>query len=85
MSQLDQIKLLDIEFEEEERDRDGVKILMTKYQKVLKFLFNKYAMSRSQHKKVENFDYYGDKSINLAELNKLLRDHDINQQILTKD
>lgn len=34
-------------------------------------------MSRSQHKKVQNFDYYGDKTINLAEVNKLLRDHDI--------
>ena len=35
-------------------------------------------MSRSQHKKVEMFEYYGDKTINLAELNKVLKDHDIN-------
>lgn len=27
--------------------------------------------------KVQGFDYYGDKTINLAEVNKLLRDHDI--------
>jgi hypothetical protein len=27
--------------------------------------------------KVENFEYFGDKSINLAELCKLLRDHDL--------
>ena len=33
--------------EEEERDRDGVKILLQKYSKVFKFLFNKYAMSRA--------------------------------------
>jgi hypothetical protein len=39
------IRLIDLENEEEERDRDGVKIIMTKYSKVFKFLFNKYAMS----------------------------------------
>lgn len=39
------MKLIDLDNEEEERDRDGVKILLTKYQKVFKFLFNKYAHS----------------------------------------
>ena len=29
--------------------------------------------------KVENFEYFGDKSINLAEICKLLRDHDLLQ------
>jgi len=51
--------------------------LLTKYSKVFKFLFNKYALSRAQHSKVENFEYFGDKTINLAELSKLLRDHDL--------
>jgi hypothetical protein len=27
--------------------------------------------------KVENFEYFGDKSINLAEICKLMRDHDL--------
>lgn len=27
--------------------------------------------------KVQSFDYYGDKTINLAEINKMLRDHDV--------
>jgi hypothetical protein len=27
--------------------------------------------------KVENFEYFGDKSINLAEISKLMRDHDL--------
>jgi hypothetical protein len=34
-------------------------------------------MSRSQHKKIQEFEYYGDKTINIAEINKLLKDHDI--------
>jgi len=69
------MRLIDLE-EEEERDKEGVKILLRKYTKLLKFLFNKYAMSRSAHKRVESFDYYSDKTINVAELSKLLRDHD---------
>ena len=71
------IRLIDLDNEEEERDRDGVKIALTRYSKVFKFLFNKYAMSRAQHMKVENFEYFGDKSINLAEICKLLREHDL--------
>ena len=71
--------------EEEERDRDGVKIILQKYSKLFKFLFNKYAMSRAQHKKIQTFEYYGDKTINNAELNKLLRDHDVSIGMVNKD
>ena len=71
------MRLIDLETEEEERERDGVRIVLGKYAKVFKFLFNKYAMSRAQHMKVENFEYFGDKSINLAEICKLMRDHDL--------
>ena len=42
-------------------------------------------MTRSQHKKIQNFEYFSDKSINVAEMNKLLRDHDITQNMLNKD
>ena len=41
------IRPIDLDNEEEERDRDGVKIALTRYSKVFKFLFNKYAMSRA--------------------------------------
>lgn len=43
------LRLIELESEEEERDRDGVKIILAKYNKLFKFLFNKYALSRSQH------------------------------------
>jgi len=41
------IRLIDLDNEEEERDRDGVKIALNRYSKVFKFLFNKFAMSRA--------------------------------------
>lgn len=43
------LKLVDWETEEEDRDRDGVRILLSKYNKVFKFLFNKYALSSVQY------------------------------------
>lgn len=77
--------IVDLNEEEEDRDSDGVKIVMQRYSKLFKFLFNKYAMSRSQHKKVANFEYYSDKTINSAEINKLLKDHDVSSQMINKD
>ena len=80
-----EVRLVNLETDEEDRDRDGVKIILHKYNKVFKFLFNKYAMSRSTHKKVQSFDYYSDKTINVAELSKLLRDHDFKPSQVNKD
>lgn len=71
------MKLVDLDNEEEDRDRDGVKILMQKYNKLFKFLFNKYALSSVQYQKIQKFEQYNDKLINVAELCKLLRDHDL--------
>jgi hypothetical protein len=71
------MKLINLEEDEEERDRDGVKILMQKYSKLFKYYFNKYALSRAQHSKVDKWEYYGDKQINVTEMCKLLRDHDL--------
>ena len=80
-----EVRLIHLEEEEEDRDRDGVKIILQRYSKVLKFLFNKYAMSRSTHKKISSFDYYSDKTINVAEINKLLREHDVKPTMISKD
>jgi hypothetical protein len=71
------MKLIDLEDEEEERDRDGVKIIMQKYNKLFKFMFNKYALSSVQFQKIQKFEFYNDKQINVAEICKMLRDHDL--------
>lgn len=69
---------------EEQRDSDGVQIVTQKYTKLFKFLFGKYAMTRTQTRKVENFDFYSDKTISQSELSKLLQDHDVKQLQLGK-
>ncbi len=73
----DGLKLIDLENEEEQRDRDGVKIILTKYSKVFKYLFNKYAHSCGSHQKIEGFEQFGEKIISVAEISKMLKDYEI--------
>ncbi len=78
---LDGIHLLDLKREEETRDRDAVKIIFFKFNKLFSFLFNKYALTRTNYKSVNTFDYYHveNRTLNVAEVTKLLRDHSISQ------
>ena len=42
-------------------------------------------MTRAQTSKVESFDFYAEKTLCLAELTKLVRDHGLDGQVLHKD
>lgn len=83
---LPEIELFDFE-EEEQRDVDAIKIFMKKYAKLWKFYFNKYANMCFSAKSIKNFDQLNDKhnTINLAELLKLLKDHDFDKRYITKE
>ena len=85
-SGLPEIELFDFE-EEEERDVDAIKIFMKKYSKLWRFYFNKYANMCFSGKHIRNFDQLNAKhnTINLAELIKLLHDHDLGKEYLTKE
>lgn len=63
--------------DEEDRDKDGVRILLTKYSKIFKFLFHKYAYCGTQTSKLESFEQISDKSIGISEICKFLADHDL--------
>ena len=71
------MKLVDLDNEEEDRDRDGVKIILAKYSKVFKYLFNKFAHSCGQHQRMDNFEQIVEKIISVAEVCKMLKDYDI--------
>jgi hypothetical protein len=75
---LPQIKLVDLD-EEEERDKEAVVLLMKKYGKLWKNFFSKYANSCFSSKQVKDFDQLNDKynTMNLDEMTKLLRDHNM--------
>ena len=81
-----EIELFDFQ-EEEQRDVEAIKIFMKKYSKLWKFYFNKYANIGFSAKEIRNFDMLNDKhnTINLAELLKLLKDHDFDKRYMTKE
>lgn len=69
---------------EEKRDSDALLIYQQKHSKLFKFLFGKYAMTRTQTSKIDAFDFYSDKTINMVELNKMLRDHGLTNNFFPK-
>ena len=83
---LPDMKLVDLDLEEE-RDKQAVLLLMKKYSKLWRNLFSKYANSCFSTKQINNFDQLGDKynTMNLAEMTKMLRDHDTYPQLISKE
>lgn len=81
---LPEIELFDFE-EEEQREVEAIKIFMKKYSKLWRFYFNKYANMCFSAKSIKNFDQLNDKhnTINLAELLKLMKDHDFDKRYIT--
>ena len=81
-----QMQLIDINKEEEERDRLQITLWMSKYNKLFKTLFNKY--SNTIRDIVDrDFDFKDQKSkmMNLAEILKFTKDHNIYPELLTKE
>lgn len=81
-----QVQLVDL-MEEEDRDREILNQFMKKYAKIWKFLFGRYANQAYSTKGRGNFDDMGKKTsqINLAELTKMLKDHNTYPTLLTRD
>lgn len=73
--------------EEEDRDREILNQFMKKYAKIWKFLFGRYANQAYSTKGKANFDDMGKKTsqINLAELTKMLKDHNTYPTLLSRD
>ena len=74
--------------EEEDRDREILNQLMKKYARIWKFLFGRYANQAYSIKgKNGGFDDLGKKmsQINLAELTKMLKDHNTYPTLISKD
>ena len=73
--------------EEEERDKHAVTIFMKKYAKLWRYLFSRYANSGHSTKHPRNFNELKEKTdtINIAELAKMLKDHDVNKHMFSKE
>lgn len=80
------ITLIDIN-DEEDRDRELIIQFMKKNAKIWKFLFARYANSCYSTKGRKDFDDLGQKThtINLAEVTKMLREHNTYPTLLSKE
>ena len=72
--------LIHFEAEEEDRERDAVKLVVQKYVQLFKYLFDKY----TSHQKRQPSDFMSEKTIRIMEVIKLFRDHNIDHAMLTK-
>lgn len=81
-----ELNLVDLS-EEEDRDKDAVEACMRKFAKLFRNLFTKYANSGFSSKQLKNFDDMGQKlhSINVAEITKMLKDHNSIPKFITKE
>lgn len=81
-----ELTLVDLN-EEEDRDKDAVEACLRKFSKLFRSLFTKYANSGFSSKQLKNFDDMGQKllSINVAEITKMLKDHDSIPKLITKE
>lgn len=73
--------------EEEERDKVSIELLLKKYHKLLRYLFDKYSNTGYASNNIKNFeDMTKRKSvIHLAEFYKMLKDHGITSRIIKKN
>jgi len=80
------IMLVDLR-EEEDRDREILNQYMKKYAKIWKFMFQRYANQAYSSKGKKDFDAIGKKicQINLAEVTKMLKEHNTYPFLIKKD
>lgn len=80
------MKLIDIQQDEEDRDRIKVQVWLTKYSKLFKTLFNNYR-NTIRNNIEDNFGHRDQKSksLNLAEIFKFCKYHNIMPELLTKE
>lgn len=80
------MQLLDINSEEEERDRVQINLWLNKYNKLFKSLFNRYVNTVRANTE-QNFDFKDQKakSMNMGEILKFAKEHNIYPELLSKE
>jgi hypothetical protein len=70
------IELIEID-EEEDREKEAIKLFYKKYNKIFKFLFNKYANTGFSLQQKNTFESINKRrvTISMAEITKMLKEH----------
>ena len=76
------IELVDFA-QEEDRDKEGVRLALIKYNPLFQHLFDKYTAKTNMRQQAAN-DRLVEKQIATGDLIKLVRDHNISHSLLSK-
>ena len=65
---------------EEDREKDGVRLVVERYNQLFRYLFDRY----TSHQKRLSSDFVSERTLKVIELLKLFRDHNIDHSMLSK-
>ncbi len=79
----DGISLVNFETDEEDRHRDAMRFLVSKYQNLFKYLFDRYTAVSGSLKRKGSLETVSDKVIKFGECQRCLKEHGVDNSQLS--
>lgn len=70
----DGVSLVNFEYDEEDRERDAMRLLVFKNQNLFKYLFNKYTSMGQLNKRRGSLEMASERVITIVEIQKFLKE-----------
>ena len=80
----DGITLVNFEFEEEERERDAMRLVVFRNQNLFKYLFCKYTSMGQLNKRKGSIESIGDRLITIVEIQRFFKDSGIDSTLISQ-
>lgn len=80
----DGITLVNFEFEEEDRERDAMRLVVFRNQNLFKYLFCKYTSMGQLNKRKGSVESAGDRLITFVEIQRFFKDSGIDSTLLSQ-
>ena len=80
----DGITLVNFEFEEEDRERDAMRLVVFRNQNLFRYLFCKYTSMGQLNKRKGSVESTGDRLITIVEIQKFFKDSGIDSTLISQ-
>ena len=80
----DGITLVNFEFEEEDRERDAMRLVVFRNQNLFKYLFCKYTSMGQLNKRKGSVESTGDRLISIVEIQRFFKDSGIDSTLISQ-
>lgn len=80
----DGITLVNFEFEEEDRERDAMRLVVFRNQNLFKYLFCKYTSMGQLNKRKGSVESAGDRLITIVEIQRFFKDSGIDSTLISQ-